>query len=106
VRCALCVPFDDCVLTTLLSVQASSVDISSDDDTRGAAAEEGRGAGPEAEDEGRGLAEEDEDDPRWALLLLLQGGPRGVAAVISTERRCTCTVQQQAVQRQRCQVVR
>ena len=68
-----------------------------------AAAEEGRGTGPEADDEGRGLAEEDEDDPRWALLLLLQGGPRGVAAVISTERRCICTVQQQAVQRQRCQ---
>ena len=62
---------------------SSTVDISIEHDTRGAAAEEGRGA-VAAEEPFRGPDEAD----RPALMPTSHAGTSGVAAVISTERRC------------------
>ncbi len=63
---------------------SSTVDISIEDDARGAAAEEGRGA-VAAEELGCGPDEAD----RPVLMPTSHAGGSGVAAVISTDRRCT-----------------
>lgn len=62
---------------------SATVDISSEEDARGAAAE-GRGAVAVMQLLDRGP----EELERLVPLPLLHGDPSGVAAVISTERRC------------------